>query len=40
MPVKTQAFVRGDDQIRTGVQGFAGLCLATRPRRHNLKQYS
>jgi CBS domain-containing protein len=24
---------RGDDQIRTGVRGFAGLCLTTRPRR-------
>ena len=23
----------GDDQIRTGVRGFAGLCLTTRPRR-------
>ena len=24
---------RGADQIRTGVRGFAGLCLTTRPRR-------
>ncbi len=26
----------GRDQIRTGVQGFADLCLATRPRDHIL----
>ncbi len=25
--------LRGADQIRTGVRGFAGLCLTTRPRR-------
>lgn len=24
---------RGGDRIRTGVHGFAGRCLATRPRR-------
>ena len=26
---------KGDEQTRTAVRGFAGLCLATRPRRHN-----
>src|SRR2546423_13776049 len=26
---------RGADQNRTGVRGFAGLCLATRPRRRD-----
>ena len=27
-----EAFCRGIEQIRTAVQGFADLCLATRPR--------
>src|SRR6476620_7350064 len=27
------AVTKGADQIRTGVRGFAGLCLTTRPRR-------
>src|SRR6185503_11302835 len=31
---RDRAFVReGADQNRTGVRGFAGLCLTTRPRR-------
>ncbi len=29
-------FLRGREQIRTAVQGFADLCLATRPRDHFL----
>src|SRR3954454_1321065 len=38
--VRPRAFAfhgtRGDDQNRTGVDGFAGRCLATRPRRLGL----
>src|SRR5438309_2213110 len=30
---------RGADQNRTGVRGFAGLCLATRPRRRDRPWY-
>ena len=30
---------RGADQIRTGVRGFAGLCLTTRPRRRGKPWY-
>ena len=26
--------IGGNDRNRTGVQGFADLCLTTRPRRH------
>ena len=26
--------LRGSEQIRTAVKGFADLCLATRPRNH------
>ncbi len=29
------SILRGDDRIRTGDRGFADLCLATWPRRHN-----
>lgn len=29
-------FFRGVERIRTAVEGFADLCLATRPRRHKL----
>lgn len=29
---RDQETLRGFDQIRTGVEGFADLCLATRPR--------
>ena len=32
-------FDGGDDRIRTGGEGFAGLCLTTWPRRHSVKKY-
>ncbi len=28
--------IRGLERIRTAVEGFADLCLATRPRDHNM----
>jgi hypothetical protein len=31
-PDSYRGTLRGFDQIRTGVEGFADLCLATRPR--------
>ncbi len=31
-----KALLGGFDQIRTGVEGFADLCLATRPRNPDL----
>src|SRR5690242_14609034 len=31
-------FVRGDDRNRTGVNGFAGRCVATPPRRRRAKR--
>ena len=30
--MRNRLLCRGDGRIRTAVQGFAGLCLATRPR--------
>lgn len=35
-PVRGPAPGGGGDRIRTGVQGFAGLCLTTRPRRRDV----
>ena len=36
--LKYQSFLRGPDQIRTGVEAFAELCLATRPQDHFFKE--
>jgi hypothetical protein len=39
---KLHGFFRGPERIRTAVQGFADLCLATRPQDHfwSMQKYS
>jgi hypothetical protein len=35
-PLVCRVFIEGDDRNRTGVNGFAGRCVATPPRRQKV----
>ena len=37
MRIYNSQLIRGPDQIRTGVEAFAELCLAARPQDHKSK---